>query len=69
MGTWGTALFSDDLAADIRDELRDLIGEGHSAEEATERLLTEYADSLNDPDEQTVFWLALAVTQWKLSTL
>ena len=34
MGTWGTGLFSDDLAADVRDEFRDLIGEGLTTEAA-----------------------------------
>lgn len=31
VGTWGVELFSDDLAADLRVEFRDLIGEGSSA--------------------------------------
>jgi hypothetical protein len=43
MGAWGTAIFSDDTARDIRDEFRDLIGEGLSTEQATEKLLSEYA--------------------------
>jgi hypothetical protein len=25
MGVWGTAIFSDDIAADVRDEYKDLI--------------------------------------------
>ncbi len=28
MGTWGTALFSDDLACDARDAYRELVGDG-----------------------------------------
>lgn len=65
MGTWGTAIFSDDLAADIRDNYRDHLGDGCSGREATDRLLAEYASSLKDPDEAPVFRLALAATQWK----
>ena len=69
MGTWGVAIFSDDLAADLRADLTELIGEGLSVSEATDRLMTEYASSLNDPDEKTVFWIALASAQWKLGRL
>jgi hypothetical protein len=35
IGVWGTAAFSDDLAADTRDALTDLIAEGLRTEEAT----------------------------------
>jgi hypothetical protein len=66
MGAWGVAIFSDDLAADIRIEFRELIGDGLTASEATARLQAEYASSLDDPDQMPVFWLALALTQWKL---
>jgi hypothetical protein len=66
MGTWGTALYSDDLAADLRGDFRDLIGEGLSADETLERLSSEYSSSLADPDEAPVFWLAIADTAWRL---
>ncbi len=69
MGTWGVGLFSDDLAADIRNDFRDLIGEGNTAAEATNRLQAEYATSLTDPEEASVFWLALAVAQWNLGRI
>jgi hypothetical protein len=65
MGAWGPAIFSDDLAADVREEFRDLIGDGVTAEEASERLKAGYADTLQDPDEGPVFLFALAATQWK----
>ena len=41
MGTWGTGIFSDDNAADLRDDYRDFIGDGLSSREATDRLLAE----------------------------
>jgi hypothetical protein len=69
MGVWGVAVFSDDLAADLRDEFRDLIGEGLSSSEAVDKLLSEYASSVEDDDEKSVFWIALASTQWKLGRL
>lgn len=69
MGAWGVAVFSDDLAADLRDDYRDLIGAGLSSTQAVEKLLASYASSLADDDEMPVFWLALALTQWKLGRL
>jgi hypothetical protein len=69
MGAWGTAIFSDDTASNCRHEFRPLIAEGVSTEEATDKLLREYAASLDDPDEGPPFWLGLAVTQWKCGLL
>jgi hypothetical protein len=66
MGTWGVAIFSDDLAADLRSDFRDLIGDGLTPSQAVDRLLVDYASSLDDDDETPVFWLALAATQWRL---
>lgn len=69
MGSWGVAIFSDDLAADIRNDFRELIGDGLTSSEATDRLKAEYASTLDDPDEMPVFWIALALAQWKLGRL
>ena len=69
MGTWGTSIFSDDFAADIRGEFRDKIGNGKSPELATSELISDYAEDLSDPDEACIFWLALAAAQWKLGRL
>jgi hypothetical protein len=69
MGTWGPAVFSDDLAADVRDEFTDLIGEGLDARAATDRLVQGYREALSDDDDAVVFWIALAATQWKLGRL
>jgi hypothetical protein len=68
MGAWGTAIFSDDTAADTRDLFTDLVAEGLTPTEATERLVAE-GELLSDKDEANVFWLALAATQWKLGRL
>jgi hypothetical protein len=66
MGAWGTALYSDDLAADLRGEFRDLIGDGLTADAALERLESRFASSLQDPEEAPVFWLSIAHTAWKI---
>jgi len=69
MGAWGTALFSDDTACDVRDDYIDHLGDGLTGAQATERLLAEWSSSLNDQDQAPVFWLALAATQWKCGRL
>ena len=69
MGAWGAAIFSDDLAADVRDALTDSIAEGLTVSEATGRLITDFRDALQDRDESGVFWLALAATCSKLGRL
>jgi hypothetical protein len=66
MGTWGTALFSDDTARDVREDLRDAIAEGVAPPAATDRILAEYVPDPSDPPYAATVWLALAVTQWKL---
>jgi len=69
IGTWGTSIFSDDLACDLRDGYRDLVGDGLTGQQATDALLKEYRDDLADPDVAPVFWLALAATQWRCGRL
>ena len=69
MGAWGTAIFSDDLASDVRDSWKELLGESLSPEQATEVIIKNYGTELNDPEEKLVFWLALAASQWKTGRL
>lgn len=65
MGSWGTGIFQDDTACDIRDDYRDYLGEGLSAEEAKARILKDFAGDLADPQAAGVVWLALAAVEWK----
>jgi hypothetical protein len=65
VGAWGTALFSDDLAAGIREDWRDYIGDGMTPDAATQLILADYDAALHDQDEAGVVWLALAVSQWR----
>lgn len=67
MGTSGTGIFSDDLACDVRAAFRDLIGDGVEPNEATKRILKDFAGSLKD--EGTTFWLSLAATQSRMGRL
>src|SRR5579863_6139142 len=65
MGVWGSGIFQDDTASDIREDFRDHLGNGLSGPEATERILAEYKSLLSDPQEAGVLWLALSAVQWK----
>ncbi|HLY40892.1 MAG TPA: hypothetical protein VKR52_06735 [Terracidiphilus sp.] len=69
MGVWGTGVFSDDTASDLREEYRSLIGDGLDAAAAKARILDAYQSSFADPSESCVAWLALAAVQWKLGRL
>ena len=65
MGVWGTGIFQDDNACDIRDNYRDYLGEGLSGPDAAARILKEFDGMLSDPRDAAVVWLALAAVEWK----
>ncbi len=69
MGTIGTGLFDDDLAADVRGIYRDLIAEGATGADATDTLLHDSQNALANPAQASVFWLALAAAQWECGRL
>lgn len=69
MGVWGTGIFQDDTACEVRDTLRELLAEGLNPREATARVLAEFLPADRDPGASAVVWLALAATQWKLGRL
>jgi hypothetical protein len=53
----------------VREDYRELLGEGYEGEEATRLLLEDHAEVLDDPDDAPDLWLALAATQWKVGRL
>lgn len=70
MGAWGTAIFSDDTAQDVRDEWREAVLDGLDAKEATARLVESFEDFLGeDEDTEKLFWLALAAAQFETGRL
>ena len=69
MGAWGAGVFSDDLACEVRDQYRALLSEGHEGAAATNALLETFHEVLADEDSAVVFWLALAVVQWRVGRL
>lgn len=70
MGAWGPAIFSDDDAADVRDEYRRLLGDGVPDDEAAARAALErHLDPDDDEGTNHVVWLALAATQSQVGRL
>lgn len=69
MGTWGAGIFADDIAADVRDDWRDHVGEGMTGPQATDATLAEWSEALGDPASAPVVWLALAATQARTGRL
>jgi hypothetical protein len=69
MGVSSTAIFGDDTACDVRDAYRELVASGVSGPEATDQLLREWQEVIDDMDDGPVFWLALAATQWACGRL
>lgn len=63
MGAWGTGLWSDDTACDVRATYREALEDGLSDEDATGKVVTEFAPDLAYEDAAPVVWLALAVSQ------
>ena len=69
MGAWGTAIFSDDFACDVRDDYVELIVAGKSNEEATQVVMDKYYFEVKGTEDEPVFWFALALIQWKKGRL
>jgi hypothetical protein len=64
---WGTGLFSDDLACDIRDHYRELLEDGIEDSAATRLILEKFRAYLEE--SEGIALLAFAVTQSKLGRL
>lgn len=69
MGAWGTGLYQDDVACDIKAEYVNRLRIGQTNIEATQQIIERNEDSLEDEDDGPVIWLALADTQWKYGRL
>lgn len=69
MGAWGTNLYSNDSACDIRGDYVDELKRGKTNEEATQELINKNHDIMGDAEEEPLFWFALADTQWNYGRL
>ena len=63
MGTWGTGIFENDTAGDLRDAFEDEISTGADVATATKHVLAKFGDDLEDTADGPVIYLALAHLQ------
>jgi hypothetical protein len=73
VGAWGVGVFSDDLAADVREEWREALADDQNADprRVTESIVERHglAWSGAADDEEIVAWLALALAQHETGRL
>jgi hypothetical protein len=69
MGAWGTALYSDDTACQVRDSYIENLKHGKSDKEAYQSILNAYGDLLADREVACLVYFALADTAWKYGRL
>lgn len=69
MGAWGTSLYANDTACDLRGDYLDKLRRGKTNEEVTQELIRANADIMGDEEEEPLFWFALADTQWNYGRL
>jgi hypothetical protein len=63
VGSWGTGIFEDDVALDVRGTFEDALASGASPGEAGAAVLEEYGDALEDMDDGPIILFALADLQ------
>ncbi|MBF6611886.1 MAG: DUF4259 domain-containing protein [Chloroflexi bacterium] len=68
MGTWGTGIFDDDTAGDTRDAFEDELSRGADGADAARRVLVKFVADLDDEDEGSIIYLALAALQLEHGT-
>jgi hypothetical protein len=60
MGTWGTAISSNDTYADAYAQFHYLYNDGYLVEEITKRLIAENQETINSYEDCNNFWFAFA---------
>ena len=69
MGCWGYKLYDNDTALDVKEEFVKFLKQGMDCLSATIQLIKSNAGILLDEEECSIFWFALADTQWKYGIL
>lgn len=69
MGSWGTAISSNDTYEEVYAEFMDLYDDKLEVSEITERLIDNYSELLNDYEENHNFWFTIAFAQWQCKAL
>lgn len=69
MGTWGTAISSNDTYADIYSDFFDLFNDGLDVAEISKKLIADNQETINNTADSNNFWFALAKAQWECKQL
>jgi hypothetical protein len=69
MGTWGTAISSNDTYEDIFSEFMDLYDDGLEPSEISTRIINQNSELIEDIEDKNNFWFALAMAQWQCKSL
>lgn len=69
MGVWGVELYQNDTTLDVKNRFEQLLCDGNTVEQVTIRLINEFKSLMGDLQEEPLFWLALADTQWEKDLL
>ena len=69
MGASGVGIFDDDVACDVRIALYDRFRAGESSESASDAVLEDFSDAIEDEEDGPVVILALAAAQWEAGRL
>ena len=69
MGAWGTGIYSNDVAEDVKDTYIGLLKSGKSDDEALNDLISDFNDEIDDEEDTLDFYFALADVMWKYGRL
>lgn len=69
MGYWGTGLYQNDVSDDVRETYLRALKDGNRNQEATDLVMEQCKDYLEDEDDCICFWIALADVQWEIGRL
>lgn len=64
MDTWGTELYSDDMACDVKEYYMNCLREDMSSDEAEASVVKYFSEELDDRKDGPIVVLALAETAW-----
>lgn len=69
MGSWGTKLYQNDLAQDLKEEYRTYLKIGYSDLEVENMMIDSFEEEFSEKENERIFWLVLADQEFKLGRL
>jgi len=69
MGIWGSGLYCNDIALDVKNQFETMYNSNKSVKTITEKLIDDFKNIMGDSIEEPLFWFALADTQWEYGLL